>query len=404
MDVAVLGGGLQGCCVAMALADKGVRVTLYDRNAALLTRAAVANEGKIHLGYMYAGDPSLATARTMIQGALSFAPVLARRLGIGVDGIEVSRPAVYLVHRDSQHGLDEVTRHLHAVHALALEAAAERPDAYFGRDLSAPLRAWTAEEQAEWYAPGVALAAFDTQELAVDPVALAQSVRRRVEATPGIELRLDEEVVRVEADGERMVVASRGSGGAARDCYDQVVNALWDGRLAIDATLGLRPGRRWMHRLRYGVVLRPPAGTRLPPTTTIIHGPFGEVVNHGKGALNLLWYPACLAGVSHELEPPDWPMVPAEPRRSAIWRETLRSLARIVPALGEIDPDGAAEVEVKGGVIVAWGSTDIDDPDSELHRRSDIGVTTTGRYHSIEPGKLTMAPWFAELCAGRILG
>ncbi len=108
--------------------------------------------------------------------------------------------------------------------------------------------------------------------------------------------------------------------------------------------------------------------------------------------------------MSHELEPPDWPMVPAEPRRSAIWRETLRSLARIVPALGEIDPDGAAEVEVKGGVIVAWGSTDIDDPDSELHRRSDIGVTTTGRYHSIEPGKLTMAPWFAELCAGRILG
>src|SRR5262245_17098103 len=70
MHVGVLGGGLQGCCAALALAARGVRVTIFDRNEALLTRTAVANEGKIHLGYMYAGDPSLSTARTMVKGAL----------------------------------------------------------------------------------------------------------------------------------------------------------------------------------------------------------------------------------------------------------------------------------------------------------------------------------------------
>jgi glycine/D-amino acid oxidase-like deaminating enzyme len=48
MQVAVLGGGLQGCCTALALAESGVRVTLFDRNEQLLSRAAVANEGKIH--------------------------------------------------------------------------------------------------------------------------------------------------------------------------------------------------------------------------------------------------------------------------------------------------------------------------------------------------------------------
>jgi hypothetical protein len=54
-------------------------------------------------------------------------------------------------------------------------------------------------------------------------------------------------------------------------------------------------------------------------------------------------------------------------------------------------------------VIVAWGETDIYDPGSELHRRYEIGVTSAGRYHSIDPGKLTMAPFFAEQCAQRII-
>jgi 2-polyprenyl-6-methoxyphenol hydroxylase-like FAD-dependent oxidoreductase len=58
MHVGILGGGLQGCCAALALADRRVRVTLFDKNPTLLSRAGIANEGKIHLGYMYAGDPS----------------------------------------------------------------------------------------------------------------------------------------------------------------------------------------------------------------------------------------------------------------------------------------------------------------------------------------------------------
>ena len=63
MHVGILGGGMQGCCCALALAERGIEVTLFDRNEQLLTRTAVANEGKIHLGYMYANDPSCSTAR-----------------------------------------------------------------------------------------------------------------------------------------------------------------------------------------------------------------------------------------------------------------------------------------------------------------------------------------------------
>jgi hypothetical protein len=57
----------------------------FGRNDQLLSRAAVANEGKIHLGYMYANDGSHSTARLMTRGALFtmapyFADVCASRI------------------------------------------------------------------------------------------------------------------------------------------------------------------------------------------------------------------------------------------------------------------------------------------------------------------------------------
>src|SRR5262249_28624031 len=122
MLVGILGGGLQGCCAALALAKRAARVTLFDKNELLLSRAAVANEGKIHLGYMYAGDRTLSTAKTMMAGALAFAPFLERHLGRSMRSFMVSAPASYIVHRDSQQSPRDVSAYLMAVHALINEA------------------------------------------------------------------------------------------------------------------------------------------------------------------------------------------------------------------------------------------------------------------------------------------
>ena len=84
--------------------------------------------------------------------------------------------------------------------------------------------------------------------------------------------------------------------------------------------------------------------------------------------------------------------------RSAI----LDGVATTVPAARTIAANGDASREVKAGVIVAWGQTDINDPSSELHERHAVGPRTHGRYHSVDPGKLTMAPYFASLLADRI--
>src|SRR5438067_11623055 len=121
MRVAVLGAGLQGACIAMELADAGVHVDLYERNAECLAEASSHNEGKIHLGYVYANDRTLETARTMIRGAAAFSALLRRWLGTELDMVPVSRPFRYAVHRDSMLTVDDVARHLKACHAIALE-------------------------------------------------------------------------------------------------------------------------------------------------------------------------------------------------------------------------------------------------------------------------------------------
>src|SRR6516164_8175674 len=213
MRVAVLGGGLQGCCTALALAERRVRVTIFDKNDVLLSRAAIANEGKIHLGYMYAGDPTLSTAKTMMTGALSFAPFLERYLGQPAQSFSVSVPANYVVHRDSQRSVEEVCAYLKTVHALINEAADGRNQAYFGKDLRAALRPWSAAQREAEFDPAIALAVFSTPEIAINPSALAQILRDRVAAHPQIEVRCNRTVVRAEEERNGIRVLNNGKDG-----------------------------------------------------------------------------------------------------------------------------------------------------------------------------------------------
>ncbi len=401
--VGVLGGGLQGCCVALELAARGVPVTLVDENADLLTRTAVANEGKVHLGYMYAADPSLRTARTMLAGALAFAPSLRRHLGEDLV-LATSTPAAYVVHRDSQHGPDAVSGYLAAVHDLVAEAAGAPGAAYLGGDVRAPVRRWSTAEVSERFDPERAVAVFDSPEVAVDPVALAALLRRRLVDDPLIEVRTRHRVESVKRDvDDRYQVCGTTGDDEWEETFNHVVNALWGGRIAVDETLGLRPGRPWLHRLKYGVSVRWPDRLAPPPSATVISGPFGEVVSYPDQTTYLTWYPACVLGYSMAVSPPTtWETHPADPLRSEIVRGTVDGLARVVPVLAALHDDELADAVVKGGVIVAWGESDIDDPSSELHHRFAIGVTSVDGYHSVDPGKLTMAPLFAAQCADRV--
>ena len=259
----------------------------------------------------------------------------------------MSVPATYIVHRDSQDGPDDICAYVNSVHTLINEAAEGREQAYFGRDLGAPLRVWSAAEKETQFDPAIALAAISTPEIAINPVALAQKINECVTAHPLIEVRCGRTVVGGKEQRHGMEVHSEGQGGSTRDCFDHVVNALWDGRLGLNEKLGFPVGRPCMHRLKYGVSFRLPAGATPPPSATFVLGPFGEVVTYGDGLIYLTWYPECLQGISTDVTPPEWDTYPAEPLRSRILTGTFRALSAIVPSLRDLDPENLPEASSK---------------------------------------------------------
>lgn len=395
---------MQGCCIALALAARGASVTLYDKNESLLSRAAIANEGRIHLGHIYAGDRSLATARMMIRGALSFAPFFERYLGLSVDALAVSEPTSYLVHRDSQRGTEDIAAYFETLHDLLSEAVSDGKESYFGRELDPPRR-WSDSEVEAEFDPSVADAVFDTPEAALEPRKLADSLVPALVGEPRVELVLETDVLAVEAsEGLPSVLSRTADGHRETRQYSHVVNALWEGRLAVDATLGLFPQRSWINRFKYGIRFRPPVNFPSLPTVAVLLGPFGELLTYQSGMIYSSWYPACMRRVAYGAEEPVLPMYPDEALKREIVAGTIAGMSGIVPKLRDLDTRELSDTEVIGGVIVAPGRTDIPDPTSELHTRHGMGVTTHGSYHSVYPGKFTLTPYLAELCANRILG
>jgi glycine/D-amino acid oxidase-like deaminating enzyme len=380
--VAVIGAGAQGVLAALELASAGVAVHLYEAESACLTQASRNNEGKVHLGYVYANDPTLATARLMIDGALSFEPLL-RRLDVAVDEIAVSAPFQYVVARSSLLDVSAVEAHLHACHRVVQLAG---QPTYFGSDLQrAPHRI-----PLDGYDDRAVTAAFGTPEIAVDPRSLCAVLRRRVMEDPRIEVRLSTPVDSVRRGRRGLLVDS----AVGTEEYDHVVNAAWAGRLALDATLGLEPDRPWL--FRWKDYLRVPGRATATPCTTIVLGPFGDIVAYPDGEYYLSWYPAGLRATTTAVAP-EWP---DRDDSGGLRRRLVDGLAALVPAVAGIDPEAG---ELEGGAIFAWGATDIDDPGSGLHQRHAVGPHTHGAYHSIDTGKLTVAPLFARTVAERVL-
>src|SRR5512132_2960066 len=119
-DILVLGAGLQGTGVALELARRGLDVTVIDRDPRPVNRASLRNEGKIHLGFIYANDRTLGTALLQLDGALRFRSILARWIGRRVDTISRSTPFHYLVATDSIVAPARLALHYAAIEEHAL--------------------------------------------------------------------------------------------------------------------------------------------------------------------------------------------------------------------------------------------------------------------------------------------
>jgi hypothetical protein len=394
--VGILGGGLAGCCTALALAQRGIQVDLFEGSSQLLQGASLHNEGKLHLGYVYAADPDSQTHALLALGSLSFLSILESLTGTPCELFTRSRPFMYAIAADSLLDTETVSRHFGAVDKAISAIYRERPEL---KELKAiaPVVPLSTQQLGEHFSPDAVVAGFQTGEYSLDTAQVAQLVGACVRAHPNILVRTRTSVVGAERTvGGNYAISSRSGDEHAVRKYPFIVNCLWNDRIKIDACVGITPTRPWLMRYKAAITLRRHPEDQLLrrlPSTTLVLGPYGDLVNHGNGKVYLSWYPICKLG-----ETPTSNCDPLYETASSInfdllVHESLAALSRYVPCLEKLRA-GNDCVEVGGGVIFAWGSSDITDIDSGLHQRYRIGPSVHDNWISVDTGKYCMAPFF----------
>jgi glycine/D-amino acid oxidase-like deaminating enzyme len=398
-DAVVIGAGLTGSTAALELARHGVNVALIEQDSVAMNRASLRNEGKVHLGFVFVHDASLATSRLMIDGALSFRRILARLAGSPIDILGISHPFVYTVPADSLLAPDEIERRFRAIESYFARSLEEEADLdYLGRVPQRLFERVPLQSLAHLRTDGLQ-AAFATSEVAVDTGDLAAILRTAIDANPRLRFVPGRMVQRVRRTYNGFIVSGTADGEPWQIEAPQVINASWENRFAIDRSAGMEHAAGWLHRLKYRVIARVPDSMRDGPSLTMIVGRYGDVVIRPDGTAYFSWYPVGLQGWTAALAPPaEW----NAPCRGEVEPEARRAIATAL--LNGIDRwyPGASQSTlelVDAGAIVAYGCTDVDDPASGLHDRTRVGVISSNGYHSVDPGKLTTAPLFGVRAA-----
>jgi hypothetical protein len=181
--------------------------------------------------------------------------------------------------------------------------------------------------------------------------------------------------------------------------FDAVVNALWAGRLAIDADVGLQPEPGWSHRYRVSLFVR--TGCPVDARSLVVStGPFGDIKNYNGRDFYLSWYPAGLLLESRDTLPAE-PEPASTSARSAIIDAIRAGLGASIPQTHAI-LDNAESVQVQGGWVFAQGHGSLAYQASTLHRRDRFGIVRRGTYWSVDTGKYSTAPWLARQVAAGV--
>jgi len=396
--IAILGAGVLGSCSALCLASSGFQVVLFDQEAQSMSGASRWNEGKIHLGFLYAASGNLDTAKRILTGGLLFKPILERLLETSISELVTPVNDHYLLHRHSVVAPEAAQMYFKSVEKLVKEHPLAK--FYLANLSTSTMRPLTTCEINEIANPELIRTGFSIPERSVETQAVANALVQRVQQDPRISCFFQQRITGLEnkqtGSGHGWTVMTKSNQFGP---FRAVVNALWQGRPIIDKLTTGYCDRYTHHRYRVSAFIRVTQPLN-HPSAVISAGPFGDVKNYGGNNFYVSWYPAGLLLESDQIEPP------AAPQLSSLTRQVIAEKIRngLSPILSYVDEifKTAKDVRIEGGWVYAQGKGRLDDPDSSLHQRSLIGLSQQGSYFTVDTGKYSMAPYLAEEVARRV--
>lgn len=386
----------------MELSQRGYKVDLYEEHSEPLKKASYANEGKVHVGFIYAMDRSFHTAESMLIGAVNFMEYLQRWVDVKPEEM-ISTPFYYLVHKGSLLNASQLNSHYQKCCQVFDELSGGGKKKYLGLFDSLEAKLLPRSKIQDVANPEFIEDIFETTEYSVEPRYIAEKLTEAISSDPNINLILNTKVEAVAKVGDRFNVISHNSSLRIVEEYTDVVNASWNGLLEIDRNMGIEPLGKWSHRYKFGNKILVPLQKTDLPSTTMVLGAFGDTVNFLERGAFMSWYPVGRTGWSEDYRPPDWDNMYSKEERFDVFQRSFEELKQRVPAVGHLKFSIEA-VDAVGGDILALGTMDVDKTESRLHERFEVGIRSFGNYHSVDTGKYTMIPYLAMKMADRLLG
>lgn len=400
--IAIIGAGGLGVCTALELSKRGYKVEIFEEHHTPIQKASYANEGKIHVGFIFAMDRSFQTAKKMLDGAIHFMDYIQRWADIDPEEC-ISTPFYYLVHKESLLNAEQLNQHYQKCADYFAELHSKTQKKYLGifDDLEASL---LPRNQMEGIGnPEFIDDVFKTSEYSLEPRYVAQKLTEALMDDPNLTVHLSTKVLGVSEKENGFKIKFEREGEIYSETFDEVVNTAWNGLLEIDRTMGIEPIGEWSHRYKFGNKILIPLEDSDLPSATMVLGPFGDTVNfRDKGAF-CSWYPIGRTGWSTDYRAPEWDSMYSEQQRMKVFKDSFEELKRRIPSLGRLNFP-IETVDPVGGVILALGNSDVDVEKSRLHDRFEIGLRSFGKYHTVDTGKYTLIPFLAMEVADRVAG
>ncbi len=255
-DFLIIGGGLFGVYAALYLARHGCSVVLVEMEDALLKKASIVNQARLHSGYHY--PRSVATARMSDDHKARF--------------IAEHRPFV-LFDFEKFYAIDKFGSFTDA-------GQFERFCDFIGiRHDRVESHPWFNFDRIE--------ALYATTEYTFDPVLIAEYYRLQIEAQPGIAVYKNTIVAEAAAAGNawHAVLENRHHHTRSEIEAAQVINATYAGSNAVNRLFGLED-INLMHEISEIAFVSSPQISRIG--LTIMDGQFGSIMPYGlSGMLSL---------------------------------------------------------------------------------------------------------------------
>ncbi len=412
-----------GCTLALELAQRGYLVKLFDKSPFPMNKTSLHNEGKLHLGFVYANDPTANTHKLMAQGSLSFLPILARLTGSKPEEFGASSPFHYFIPADSQITIDQIGKHFEKVASEICLLNKDTENDYFGIKSSQWFERNPANVHEQLFAATLTQGSFKTEERSVSTRAVAEILSAAIGNHPNISFMGNSEILSVRRLDSGDINVNTLDRTEKQYTFPCVVNCLWDDRLRIDRSIGLEDQGSWYLRYKASITFKVShISNPVIPSATGILGPYGDIVSLDDHYY-VSWYPLAkraemhgqngrelsngihnkfsrriqkIGRLNHKLTG----VISSFAHRKFV-RDSVKAISDYVPSAARL-MKMANSWHVGGGVIMARGKTDIDDPNSHLHQRSAIGPKTMGSYISVDTGKYCMGPFFAVKTANLI--